>query len=74
MWTAGEKQCYALALIDTIMKELPLDWHVGVLYDIGCQVHWSIIKWDLLPEWEARLIFGISVFHAIKSSANYGIT
>jgi Kyakuja-Dileera-Zisupton transposase len=76
MWMAGEKQCYALALIDTIMKELPSDWHVGVLYNIGCQVHQSIIKWDLLPS--GRLTSSSEYWSfmpmAIKSSANYGIT
>ncbi|KAF9503945.1 hypothetical protein BS47DRAFT_1309035 [Hydnum rufescens UP504] len=64
MWTPGEQQFYALALIDAIMAELPTHWRVGILYDIGCQIHRSILKWNLLPRWIPRIVFGISVFHA----------
>ncbi|KAF9502916.1 hypothetical protein BS47DRAFT_1374510 [Hydnum rufescens UP504] len=64
MWTPGEQQFYALALIDAIMAELPMHWQVGILYDIGCQIHRSILKWNLLPWWIPQIVFGISVFHA----------
>ena len=37
---------------------------MGVLYDIGCQLHRSIIKFNLLPDYRQRLHFAISVFHA----------
>ncbi|KAF9505373.1 hypothetical protein BS47DRAFT_1368124 [Hydnum rufescens UP504] len=57
-------QSYALALIDAIMAELPTHWRVGILYDIGCQIHHSILKWNLLPWWIPQIVFGISVFHA----------
>ncbi|KAF9505488.1 hypothetical protein BS47DRAFT_1374300 [Hydnum rufescens UP504] len=36
---------------------------VGILYDIGCQIHRSALKWDLLPQWMPCIIFAISVFH-----------
>ena len=41
---AGEKQYNVLALLKQLFLELPSDWHVGVLYDIGCQLHKSIKK------------------------------
>ena len=40
----GEKQYNALALLNRLFSELPAEWRVGVLYDIGCQMHKSIIK------------------------------
>ncbi|KAF9506247.1 hypothetical protein BS47DRAFT_1374157 [Hydnum rufescens UP504] len=52
MWTAGEKQFFALALLAAIMAELPSDWTL------------SLIKWDFLPEYLPRILFGVSVFHA----------
>ncbi|KAF9508107.1 hypothetical protein BS47DRAFT_1303167 [Hydnum rufescens UP504] len=63
MWTPGEQQFYAFALIDAVMAELPEHWQVGILYDIGCQIHRSALKWDLLPQWMPHIIFAISVFH-----------
>jgi hypothetical protein len=41
---AGEKQHNALALIKQLFLELPEVWNVGILYDIGCQLHKSITK------------------------------
>ncbi|KAF9507058.1 hypothetical protein BS47DRAFT_1423787, partial [Hydnum rufescens UP504] len=64
MWTAGEKQFFALALLAAIMAELPSDWTLRFLYDIACQMHRSLIKWDFLPEYLPRILFGVSVFHA----------
>jgi hypothetical protein len=42
--SVGEKQHYALALLNSLFQELPGDWVVGVLYDIGCQLHRSCEK------------------------------
>jgi Kyakuja-Dileera-Zisupton transposase len=64
MRTAGEKQFYAFALMDALLRELPSHWRVGLLYDIACQIHRSLLKWDFIPEWEGRIEFGVSVFHA----------
>lgn len=64
MRTAGEKQFYAFALLDAILHDLPSHWHVGVLYDIACQIHRSLLKWDFIPGWKGRIEFGVSVFHA----------
>jgi hypothetical protein len=44
MTSTGEKQHYALALLHALFQELPSSWNVGVLYDIGCQLHRSCLK------------------------------
>ncbi|EJD47377.1 hypothetical protein AURDEDRAFT_44516, partial [Auricularia subglabra TFB-10046 SS5] len=69
--TPGERQHYALALLRMLAQELPKTWHVGVLYDIGCQISRSIEKClmtyvysGLVVELEGRLSFAVSVFHA----------
>jgi Kyakuja-Dileera-Zisupton transposase len=41
---AGEKQYNAIALLQQLFEELPEEWNIGVLYDIGCQLHKSITK------------------------------
>jgi hypothetical protein len=64
MTTAGEKQYYALALLHKFFTHLPTSMQVGILYDIGCQLHRSCVKWDFLKEFSGRITFGISVFHA----------
>ncbi|KAF9508425.1 hypothetical protein BS47DRAFT_1373667 [Hydnum rufescens UP504] len=64
MRTAGEKQFYAFALVAALFKELPEWWTVGILYDIVCQIHQSLLKWNFMPEWHSRIVFGVSVFHA----------
>ncbi|KAF9515821.1 hypothetical protein BS47DRAFT_1371881 [Hydnum rufescens UP504] len=64
MRTAGEKQFYAFALILALLKDLPKDWTVRLLYDIACQIHRSLLKWNIMPEWTGQIDFGVSVFHA----------
>ena len=64
MTSPGERQHYALALIQLLFKHLPRTWQVGILYDIGCQLHRSVEKWGFLAEYKDRITFGISVFHA----------
>jgi hypothetical protein len=64
MTSAGEKQHYAVALLRRLFEHIPKDMTVGVLYDIGCQLHRSCEKWDFLQECLPRITFGISVFHA----------
>ncbi|EIN05045.1 hypothetical protein PUNSTDRAFT_138226 [Punctularia strigosozonata HHB-11173 SS5] len=62
--TAGERQHYALALLHKYFQHIPTSYRVGVLYDIGCQLHRSCYKWGFLPEVRDRILFSISVFHA----------
>lgn len=64
MTSPGERQHYALALIQEFMKNIPEDATVGLLYDIGCQIDRSCQKWDFLAEYRHRITFAISVFHA----------
>ena len=42
MTSAGEKQHYALVLLERLFNHLPSTARVGVLYDIGCQLHRSV--------------------------------
>lgn len=44
MTTPGERQFYVLTLLRKALLELPDDWRVGLLYDIGCQISRSIEK------------------------------
>ncbi|KAG6904298.1 hypothetical protein DXG01_011117, partial [Tephrocybe rancida] len=44
MRSAGEKQHYVISLIETLFQHLPLKCHLGILYDIGCQVERSCVK------------------------------
>jgi hypothetical protein len=64
MTSAGEKQHYVVALLERLFEHIPATVTVGVLYDIGCQLHRSCLKWGILTEHLPRITFGISVFHA----------
>ncbi|KIJ48098.1 hypothetical protein M422DRAFT_248268 [Sphaerobolus stellatus SS14] len=64
MTTAGERHYYAYALLKQLFEHLPDDWHVGMLYDIACQIERSMIKHGILEEYYERLSFAVSVFHA----------
>ncbi|KAG6904446.1 hypothetical protein DXG01_009881, partial [Tephrocybe rancida] len=64
MRSAGEKQHYVMVLVETLFQHLPPPYHVGLLYDIGCQTERSCVKWGFLDRYINRLTFGISVFHA----------
>jgi Kyakuja-Dileera-Zisupton transposase len=63
MWTTGEKQFYAFALLDFLFKHLPRCWRIGVLYDISCQMDQSLKKWNFMPDWSPCLEWGVSIFH-----------
>ncbi|TEB31106.1 hypothetical protein FA13DRAFT_1709947 [Coprinellus micaceus] len=62
--TSREQQFYVIALILKLFKSIPCHMTVGILYDIGCQLHRSCVKWDFIPDFIDRIIWGISVFHA----------
>ncbi|KDQ07398.1 hypothetical protein BOTBODRAFT_120111, partial [Botryobasidium botryosum FD-172 SS1] len=62
--TPGERQHYVFALLFQLFQHPPPDWIVGFLYDIACQIHRSMVKWDLLAEFLPRLRLAVSVFHA----------
>lgn len=64
MMSPGERQHYALALGYKLFSHLPPSMRIGLLYDIGCQLHPSCVKWGFLADFLDRITFGISVFHA----------
>ena len=64
MTSAGEKQHYVLCLLARLFKHIPRAMRIGLLYDIGCQLHRSCEKYDFLSDYRDQIIFGISVFHA----------
>ncbi|KAJ7854158.1 hypothetical protein B0H14DRAFT_3085541 [Mycena olivaceomarginata] len=64
MRTPGEKQYYALTLLEMLFQHLPLNIRVGVLYDIACQLHRSCAKFGFLGRYLHRILFAVSVFHA----------
>jgi len=49
MTSAGERQHYALALLRELFRQLPNDWHIGLLYDIACQLRRSMQKVCVIP-------------------------
>jgi hypothetical protein len=64
MTSSGERRYYAIALLRRLFQDLPDQMTIGVLYDIGCQLHRSCVKWGYLGEALKRVTFGVSVFHA----------
>ncbi|KAF9511868.1 hypothetical protein BS47DRAFT_1298393 [Hydnum rufescens UP504] len=75
MWTAGEKQFYVFALLETILKHVPSHWRIGALYDIGCQMDQTLKKWRFMLEWLPRLEWGFrfSMCMVINGHASSGI-
>ncbi|KAF9502864.1 hypothetical protein BS47DRAFT_1369957, partial [Hydnum rufescens UP504] len=48
--SAGEKQYYAVVLLEALFRELPTWWRAGILYDVGCNLHCNTVKWNLMPQ------------------------
>ncbi|KAJ7717766.1 hypothetical protein B0H14DRAFT_3521899 [Mycena olivaceomarginata] len=63
MHSAGEKQFYVIALLETFFQHIPRDIHVGLLYDVACAFERSCLKWGFLDRFMDRLVFAVSVFH-----------
>ena len=40
--TPGERQHYPLALLKRFFMHIPSTWHIGVMYDVGCQLKKSM--------------------------------
>src|SRR5258706_6825277 len=64
LWTPREEQFYTFALLSMLLEHLPNSWKVGCLYDIGCQIHHAVHKWDFALERRECLSWGVSIFHA----------
>src|SRR5260370_20892043 len=60
LWTPGEQQFYAFALLSMLLEHLPSSWKVG------CQIHCAIHKWDFPSEWRECLKWDVSIFHAYR--------
>ncbi|KAJ6535698.1 hypothetical protein B0H19DRAFT_1213812 [Mycena capillaripes] len=76
MKTAGEKQFNMYALIEMLLRHLPLKFVVGFLYDIACNLERSARKWGFLPpEYMERLHFAVSgcerFWHSISKLISY---
>ncbi|KAG6822958.1 hypothetical protein H0H92_011918, partial [Tricholoma furcatifolium] len=48
MRSMGEKQHYVVVLVETLFQHLPPTFTIGLLYDIGCQLERSCVKWGFL--------------------------
>jgi hypothetical protein len=64
MTSAGEKQHYVLCLVSKLFQHILETMHIGLLYDVACQLDCSCEKYDFLPDVRHHIVFGISVFHA----------
>ncbi|KAJ3816839.1 hypothetical protein F5880DRAFT_1493838 [Lentinula raphanica] len=58
MTTPGERQHYALALLDQLFNHIPSTSTVGVLYDIACQLQRSCVKWGFMKNHLPRITSG----------------
>ncbi|KAH9812911.1 hypothetical protein DFH28DRAFT_1174991 [Melampsora americana] len=67
IYKSGEKMYYPLSLLEAILNEFPTK-RFGILYDIGCHLEKYIIKHNLIPQHQGRMVFGTSVFHAYVHS------
>ncbi|KIJ43248.1 hypothetical protein M422DRAFT_60326 [Sphaerobolus stellatus SS14] len=70
----GEKQYYALTLIEQLFTELPNDWHIGLLYDITCQIQRSMVKWVFLKEYFLYMAFAVSMCGHPCKIEGFGLT
>ena len=48
MTSAGEKQAYALVLVELFFQHVLHWWKLGLLYNIMCVLHRSCLKWGFL--------------------------
>ncbi|KAG2155940.1 uncharacterized protein EDB93DRAFT_1239076 [Suillus bovinus] len=63
--STGEKQHYALALLDQLFKHIPTQMTIGLLYNIACQLKQSCCKWKFMDDSILSCIaFAIAIFHA----------
>ena len=64
MKSAGEKQYYAFALVFELLKNLPPDVTIGLLYDVACTFERSCRLYGFLGDHLRRFKFAVSVLHA----------
>ncbi|KAF7295735.1 hypothetical protein HMN09_01115600 [Mycena chlorophos] len=64
MHSAGEKQFYALTLLESLFQHLQIDIKVGALYDVACALERACKKWGFLERYWDRISFAVLIFHA----------
>ncbi|KAI5988240.1 hypothetical protein F5J12DRAFT_907708 [Pisolithus orientalis] len=74
MTSAGERQHYALALIKSLFGHLPYNFHIGLLYDIGCQLEQSCRKWGFLKSFLPHISFAISLIYHPQKCEGFGLS
>ncbi|KZT55463.1 hypothetical protein CALCODRAFT_437199 [Calocera cornea HHB12733] len=69
--TPGERQMYAVAIIQQIMAELPPAATLGLLYDVGCVldhscnlVTYALSKHGYLGSLRPRVVMAVSILHS----------
>lgn len=67
MTHAGEWQHYALALLQKLFEHLPANMMVGLLYDVGCNLYRSCLKWGFLKDNIHRILPYLSFMHLVTS-------
>src|SRR5258708_40341403 len=72
MTSSGEKQFYAIALLQALFGELPQWWKMGILYDISCQLDRSMKKVSRASYSNLLLMQDITVSLQWKCYLQYG--
>ncbi|KZO94172.1 hypothetical protein CALVIDRAFT_465531, partial [Calocera viscosa TUFC12733] len=62
--TPGERQMYAIAIIQQIMAELPAPATLGLLYDVGCVLDHSCDLYGYLGALRPRVTMAVSILHS----------
>ncbi|KIK16302.1 hypothetical protein PISMIDRAFT_15932 [Pisolithus microcarpus 441] len=63
--TPGEQQKYSVALTEHLFSLIPLEANVVILYDVGCVLARSLMKYDILsPNLTSRIQFTTTAMHA----------
>ncbi|KZT58771.1 hypothetical protein CALCODRAFT_431953, partial [Calocera cornea HHB12733] len=62
--TPGERQMYAIAIIQQLMAELPSSATLGILYDVGCVLDHSCNLYDYLGTLRPRVVMAVSILHS----------
>lgn len=63
--TPGEQQKYSVGLIEHLFSLIPFEANVVILYDVGCVLARSLMKYDILkPDIISRIRFATTAMHA----------
>ncbi|KAJ7907614.1 hypothetical protein B0H13DRAFT_1879447 [Mycena leptocephala] len=62
--SAGEKQFGVILLTERLFEHLPRKIRIGILYNIGCLLERSCLKWGFLSRWINQIVFAVMSGHA----------